>query len=125
MRPVRIKRLEIKKRAPFLDPLFCCAIRAALLLADAEDLRAANGADALSGRPSVLHRNGLGTLNLPLRATLYTICLHICTSSLSRLADLALRLVLHSTLVNRGQARILLFLRLFTPVFRGEYQHLQ
>ena len=46
------------------------------LFTDTEHLGAANGADALGGRTTILHGDGLGALHLPLGAALYTITLH-------------------------------------------------
>jgi hypothetical protein len=45
-------------------------------LADLEDLRAARRANAFRGRPSVLHRDRLGVLDLLLCATLHTVAFH-------------------------------------------------
>ena len=64
-------------------PLFFCVYGAASLLTDAEDLRAADGAHPLGRRSSILHGDRLRTLDFPLGATLYTICLHIYTSFLA------------------------------------------
>ena len=45
--------------------------------ADAEDLGATGRAGALGGGATILHFNGLGSLDFSLGATLYTISLHV------------------------------------------------
>ena len=47
-----------------------------LALANAEHLRAADGADALGGRLAIFHGDSLGIAHFSLSAALYTVSLH-------------------------------------------------
>ena len=49
---------------------------ARLRFANAEELGAADRADALSRRLAILHRDRLGVLDFPLDSALHAICLH-------------------------------------------------
>lgn len=51
-------------------------MRFALAFSDSKHLGAANGANPLSSRSSILHGNTLGVLHFLLGFTFHTVCLH-------------------------------------------------